>query len=414
MAFNWAAVLVAPTGSSGLTTGDHTAVDEAPPWNDTDTCFLQLSSLASGTTTFSGFDLSGAGGEKKGFWIWLRMSNNQAAGFDLTLTLKQDTTTLWTSGQFLHNPGAQRTYAIRVPDSAFSGNPDIDNMSIEIATVNLHAGNQRCSYAWVALSKSPFTTAQEATLPTTLVGQDFSCYRASDLGVLGAADAESILLIPDASGNGRHMISRVTDTTYETDAPAGLAPATSRFVGTLGYDPSTEAITEWTGNLIFHFQLNVSSTAAEQTYFSNANTADFIGVAAGQKHILGILTSADWVMMSGDGTGPAHLSGGTVSVGTTQRITEWMQDGGNEMMWEEDDASPVIDAASGDNPFYSWSLMDRESDDRSFSGRGMELWVIEGTGISEADIDSARDEWVNGPPVGGSTSPGFVSPFGWF
>ncbi|HKY47508.1 MAG TPA: hypothetical protein VJQ79_05930 [Acidimicrobiia bacterium] len=402
MAFDWAKVLVAPTASSGLTNGTFAAVDEPPPWSDADECYIQLGSLASGTFIFSGFNMSLGPGAKKGFWIHWRCDSNSTEGFNVTITVKQGTTTLWTSSQFPVTQGiAKRTYQIRIPDSAFASDPAIDNMSIEFASVNLRAANQRLRTSWCALSKSPFTVAQEAVLPPTLAGQDFTCFRASDLGLLGAVDAENLFLIPDASGNGRHLIMKTSGATYETDPPVGFQATTGRFLFSLGYDPAAGAITTWTGNKIFHFCLYPTSIATESAFFSTAATTDFIGVTIpGQKHILGLLTSAEWVMMSGDGTGPAHIDGGSIATSVVQRITEWVQvGGGNEHMWEEDDASPIIDASSGDNPFYSAVLLDRESDDRPFSGRGIEAWFIEGTGVTEAEIDAARKEWVNGPPI---------------
>lgn len=414
MAWDWAKTLVAPTGSSGLSSGNYTAVDEAPPWSDTDTTYIQLGSGASGTAIFNGFDLSLGPGDKKGFGIWVRSSNNAAEGFLVTITLKQDTTTLWTSSQYLQANSSQITRFIRVPDSAFSGNPDIDNLSVEFAVVNQRSGNQRLSFSWVAISKSPFTAAQEAELPSTLTGQEFVCYRASDLGVLGAADAESIVVLPDASGGGRHAILRVgTAPTYQTDAPEGVEASACRFVGALGFDTATEAAEEWGNNKVFHFALYPTS-GATKAFFSISNASDFFAASSFAKHILGIEADVvnggnDWIMMSGDGSGGAHKQGGDVQVNTEYRVTEWVQIGGsNEKLWEDNDASPLVNAESGSNPFGMWSLFDRETDDRSFVGRMQEVWFIEATGITEGDIDTARDEWIGSEAFSGGSVSGIT------
>lgn len=400
MAWSWANVLVAPTASSGLTVGSFADVDENPPWSDADFCYLQLASLASGTSIFSAFNLSNAGGEKKGFWITARMAINSTEGFNVVITVKQGATTLWTSASFtvIQAINDYKTYQFRIPDSAFSSNPNIDNMSIEFAATNIRTANQRLLWSFVRLSKTPFTTAQQAILPSTLVGQDFVCYRASDLGVLGAVDAENIVVLPDASGNGRHAYLRLAATTYETDAPTGLLADTARFAGSLGYNDATDAIITWAGNFVFHTKVYPTSVATDVAISSGGNTPDFIdSTIPGQKHLIGVLaTGPAWVIMSGDGTGPAHLNGGTVATSAEQRVTLWVQNSGNEKLWEEADVSPVVNGASGANPFYSWSLLNRETDDRSFVGRLMEWWAVEGTGVTEAEIDTARGEWLNG------------------
>lgn len=399
MAWNWANVVVAPTGASGLTSGTVADLDEPPPWDDTDFCHIQLSSLGTGTAIFNGFDLSNAGGEKKGFWITVRVATSHTSGFTTVLTLKQDTTTLWTSASFgiIHPNMNFKTYQFKIPDSAFSGNPDIDNLSIEFGLTNLRANTQQLQFSFLRLSKSPFTTAQQAVLPSTLSGQNAVVYRASDLGVLGATDAEAILILPDATGGGCHSYLRVGTATYETDAPAGILADTCRLAGSLGYDPATDAITTW-ADVIQHAKVYPTGVPADTVICAAAQITEFIdGAVPGNKHLLGALvTTGQWVMMTGDGSAPAHLSGGSVATSVEQRITSWARASGNEMMWEEDDASPIVDGASGANPFYMWSLLDRESDDRPFFGRLMEWWAVEATGITEGDIDTARDEWVNG------------------
>lgn len=415
MAFDWANVIVAPTGSTGLDSGDHTSVDEAPPWSDADTAQESVAGSASETAIFSGFDLSLAGGEKEGFHIWSRMSSSTTTGFDVTIVLKQDTTTLWTSSTFTVAHTAYNTYVIPVPNSAFVGS-DIDNLSLEFTVDNLSGSTQSFRWSWLRISKSPFTTAQKATLPSTLAGQDFVCYRASDLAVLGAADAESVVLIPDSSGNGKHTILLVgTAATYETDAPAGILTSNTRYGGCLGFDPATEAPIRWTNNNIFHAKVYPTTLTTDHVIFSNAASGNFAGSGSvGDKNLMGVTGANDWVLMSGDGTGPAHLAGGSPVINTEFRLTEWIQiSAGNEHMWENDDASPIIDGSSGDNPFSFWSLLNRETDNRPWIGRFMEVWFVEGTGITEGEIDTARDEWVAGitsiieldsTPAGSSTA----------
>jgi hypothetical protein len=74
-----------------------------------------------------------------------------------------------------------------------------------------------------------------------------------------------------------------------------------------------------------------------------------------------------------------------------------VQDSGNEHLWFEDDASPDIDGVSGANNLLSVSVGNRESNDRPFQGRISELWIVDAAGLTETNIDDARDEWVNGP-----------------
>lgn len=397
MAFDWATVLVAPTGSSGLDSGDHTSVDETPPWNDSDTASETVTNGATETAIFNGFDLSVGPGEKKGFQIWARLRCTNAAGFDVSIVLKQDTTTLWTGTTFTLTNTSFKTFVIPIADSVFVGS-DIDNLSIEFTVTNLLGSNQSFHVSFLRISKSPFTTAEEASLPASLDGQDFVCYRSSDLAVLGAVDGESVILIPDASGKGRHAILVAgTAATYQTDAPEGIETSATRYVGSLGFDTATEAPIRWSDNKVFHGQVYPTSLTTDHVVFSIDNQ-EFIGSSSADKHLMGVNAVVDWVMMSGDGSGPAHLIGGAPATDTEARLTEWVQiSGGNEHMWLDDDASPFIDASSGDNPFGSWSLLNRESDNRPWIGRVRSVWFVEGTGISEADIDDARDEWVNGP-----------------
>lgn len=394
MAFVWQNVLVAPTGSSGLDSGDHTSVDEDPPWSDSDLAVETVPSGTSETAIFSGFNLSNAGGENEGYQIWARMRTSSAT-FNVTITVKQAGVALSTLPTFSVSNTASRTFVIEIPDADMAGEGN-DDISLEFLLENT-GGNSTFSFSWVRVSKSPFTTAQKAVLPSTLTGQDFVVHRASDLGVLGAVNGESVILWPDASGKGRHSLLRAGSATYQSSGPEGVAFTSGRLVGALGFDPTAGAEILWSGNKIYHAKVFPESVAVDGAVFSAPNVADFIGVVVpGHKHLLACDPDG-WTLMSGDGSPESHLVGGLVTVDQSIRITEWVQtSAGNEHMWENDDASPTVDGSSGDNPFGYWSIGDRESDDRPYIGRVEEMWFIEATGITEASIDTARDEWVAG------------------
>lgn len=394
MAFDWANVLVAPTGSTGLDTGSHTSVDEPPPWSDSDEAVETVTSSSTEVAVFSGFDLSNAGGEPEGYQLWARMRTT--GSFLDALTVKQDTTTLWESDPIPVTNTSFRTFMIPLPIDGDVYN----NLSVEWSCQN-QGGNATMRWSWMRISKSPFTNGQKAVLPSALVGQEFVCYRASDLGVLGAVDGEAVLLLPDASGAGRHSVLMAGAASYETDIPESVLNSGGRFAGTLGFDPVTGTDILWSGNKIFHAQVYPSTNIDNGAVFSAANASDFIGtVVPDRKHLLS--SSGGWVLMSGDGSAEAHLAGGTVPVNESIRVTEWVQVPGNEHMWENDDDSPVVDGSSGDNAFNTWSILDRETSDRPFLGRLQQLWFIDGTGITESSIDAARGEWVTGIPNGGN------------
>ncbi len=398
MAFVWADTFVPPNAVTGMNTGDHTAIDEWPFASDN--CFTQNSSLATGTVTFT-FDMSVGPGDKKGFWVWFGSYADNATGYSIdTIRLTDGTTTLWTNS----SPGititaisfaASRIRSIQIPDSAFSGDPAISGLVLEMDYSNLNAGNNRFRFSGMRMMKSPFTAAQEVDPPTDLQGQDYAGYQASGLATLGAVDNETIVLIPDQSGAGRHLARQAgTDVVYKT-ADGGYISfpgAGTRFIGNWG--------TAVTGNHIWHLRLYPEDTTTTQGVWSHNGAFTGSGVP-GDKNILGIddAGSGDkFLLMSGDGTGPVHLYGATtVTFAAWVRVTQWIQDSGNEKLWLNDIATADIDGASGSNNLLNISLGNRESDDRPFQGRVSEFWILDGTGFTEANIDTARDDWVAGP-----------------
>jgi hypothetical protein len=393
MAFTWANIFAPPTGDTGLNNGTFGDVDEWP-FSDADDAWVQNDV----TEAFTGIDLSSGSGDKKGFRVWIRMSiTNASPTVDLTFRLLEaGTTELWAPGVVATVANTSfKTFVFDIPDSAFSGDPDIDNLSLEFTTLRTAGGNQRLNFSGLRISKSPFTAAQEASLPSDLGSADFSCYRADDLALLGAADAEAVVVWPDASGNGRHLVRQAgTDVTFEDD--------TEDYVYFAG--AGSRLMTSWaeavTGNHLWHIRLFPEDTTITQGVWSHA--LDFVGAAVpGDKNILGIddAGSGDkFLLMSGDGSGPVHLYGATtVTFDAWVRITQWVQDSGNEHLWFEDDASPDIDDVSGANNLLSVSVGNRESNDRPFQGRISELWIVDAAGLTETNIDDARDEWVNGP-----------------
>jgi hypothetical protein len=411
VAFAWADTFVAANAVGGMSSGDHTAIDEWP-WTS-DVCFVQHGSGGSGTVTFT-FDMSAGPGDKKGFWVWFRSHVDNGNGYSITETrLTDGTSTLWTDS----SPGisvTETTFAsstIRVfpiPDAAFSGDPDIDTLVLEFDVLNLNAGNNRFRFSGMRMSKSPFTAAQEADVPSSLSGADFSCYLASDLGVLGAADTEAVVVWPDSSGNGRHLIRKTgTGSLYETDTIDYVSfpnPA-SIFFGYWG--------SRVTGNHIWHTQIYPEDTTTTQGVFSY--NSSFAGVVdpptdPNDKNILGIDDEGSGdklLLMSGVGDAGSHKYGATtVTFDAWVRVTEWIQDSGNEHLWLNDDATPDVDAASGSNNMVSVTVGNRESEDRPFQGRMAEFWWIDGASFTETNVDDARDVWVNG--AGGT--PGTASP----
>jgi len=407
---------VPPTAGTSLDSGSAADVDEWP-FSASDNAYIQTTASASDNVEWTGFDLSGAPGDKKGFRIWAQMYCDNATGYsidEIRLVEGGGPTTLWTDS----SPGISVTetspgsiYVIDIPDSAFSGDPDIDDLDIEFDVTNLLASNNRLRFAGIRLSKSPFTSAEETALPSDLSGQDYAVYSADSLATLGAANNEDLVVIPDASGNGRHMLRIAGSTSQYKTADSGYIdfPSTAnRFIGAWG--------SRVTGNHIWHIRLYPEDTTTTQGVFSTAGEiAESVGTPTdpNDKNILGIDDEGSgdkFLLMSGDGTGPAHLYGSTtVTFDAWVRVTEWIQDSGNEHLWLNDDASPDIDGASGSNNLYVWSLGDRETDDRPFQGRISEFWVIDGGSITETNIDDARDEWVNGPGTAGTATPAVIS-----
>lgn len=396
MALVWENFFAPPTGDTGLSSGTFADVDEWP-FSDADFAYLQNDV----TDSFTGIDLSSAPGDKKGFRVWMRCKLNVTTPtVDVSMRLLDGATEIWNGGIVIDD-FASDSYSIHVfdiPDSAFSGDPAINDLTVELTTLRSDGNNQRLYISGLRVSKSPFTAAQEASLPSSLGSADFACYRASDLALLGAADAEAVVVWPDASGKGRHLVRyNGTDITFEDDVDDYVAwgGAGARF------------ITHWgsriTGNHLWHINLYPEDTTIDQGIISFAS--DFFGSVSpptdpNDKTTIGISDEGSgdkFIIMSGDGTTAAHIYGATtVTFDAWVRVTAWVQDADNEHLWFNDDASPDIDGASGSNNLMTVSLGDRESNDRPFQGRITDFWVVDGAGITEANIDDARDDWVAG------------------
>jgi len=409
---DWTTYFVPPAGMSSQNSGDETDVDEWP-FTRTDNAYIQTTGSATDNIEFTGFDLSAAPGDKKGFVLWFQAYVDNAGGYtidEIRLVEGGGPTTLWTNSSpgitITDTAGNENIWVVEIPDSAFSGDPDIDDLDIEFDVTNDHTGNNRLRISGIRLSKSPFTAAEEEALPSDLDGQDYSGWTVSGLETLGVAEDESIVVIPDVSGNGRHLLRWVGSCEYKSADGGYIDFATGtpcRFI--------TSRETEVTGNHIWHLRAHWYDVTVTTGVIAGA--PEFIEyVVDGRKPVIGTDDDGsgdEWVIMFGDGTGGAHLHGGTPVDDTWFRLTVWVQDSGNEHLWENDDASPVIDAASGSNDWQMFSLGDRETDDRPFEGRFSELWVVDGAGITEGEIDDARDEWVNGPATGQTIAVGTLA-----
>lgn len=412
MALDWAAFFAPPTGDTGLSNGSFADVDEWP-FSDADACYNQNDQ----TDSFTGFDLSSSPGDKKGFRVWVRMRiQNGSPTVNATFRLLEGgTTELWAGSPVLLDSTSFQTYIFDIPDSAFSGDPAINNLAVEVALTRTAGGNQRTHFSGVRLSKSPFTAAQEMVLPSDFGTPDFSWYRPADLALLGAAADEAVVVWPDASGNGRHLVRQTgTGALYRSGDRVEFASAT-RLMGSRE-DPVT-------GNHIWIVNITPEDTGATQAVWSHAN--EFVGSGVpGDKNILGIddAGSGDkFLLMSGDGTGPVHLYGATtVSFDTEYWVTEWIQDAGNEHLWIDDNTTPDVDGASGSNDWLTYSLGNRESDDRPFQGfvEAGGFGIIDGAGITETNINDGVNELVNGAAAevalagtaaGSSTASGVLS-----
>jgi len=387
-----------PLLAIGFTTS---AVTDIEPWPFTDPGSVETERpLGDSHTVGFDFDLSDAPGDKKGFRFWIKADSTNASGFTIDavrLIDQNGPTTLHSNA----SPGmanivpAQGIQVYEIPDSAFSGDPALNDLTVELDVSNLAGGNNTLHVFGIRLSKSPFTAAQEASPPSSLTGADFAKYSIDGLDALGVPDSEAIVVIPDESGKGRHLLRQVgTGAIYDPTNSQITFPSggVTRFIGHWG--------SRVTGNHIWHVNVAPVTTGVTQAVWSHANEFDGAAVP-GDKNILGIDDDpGTWrfLLMSGDGTGPAHLYGTTVvTFDAYQRVTHWIQDAGNEHQWIGDAASPDVDGASGSNDLWGYSFGDRETDDRGFRGGVSEFWIIDGAAFTETNIDDARDEWENGP-----------------
>lgn len=411
MAVPWEDFFVEPSNIGGFDIG--AAPDLAEwPFTTTDAAVFQGSSGESGTLTFN-FDLSLAPGDKKGFVFWVGVHSQSATGYSIDeIRVYDGTTLLDTDATPELGPLAStsitntsmRIYYFQIPDSYWSTDPEINDINIEIDITNLLAGNNSLTVSGVRLSKSPFTAAEEADPPATLSGNRFVCYRASDLYALGGEDDEEIIVWPDASGRGMHLLRVETTGTpanlHDNDGPYVDFPEGANgtaFIGAFGLPAVT-------GDHIHHarvmfYEGSVGGSESRTIYSQPRTTFMTVTGAPGDKNILALNqdTGADrWVLMSGDGSGGAHIHGGTITLDTWYRPTQWVQDSGNEHLWLGDDASPTIDAASGSNDLVAFGVGAREdfNSARYFEGRISELWFIDGAGFTEGNIDDGRDVWV--------------------
>ena len=261
MAFAWADTFVPPSAVTGMSSGDHTAIDEWP--FGFDDCYIQLGSLGTGTVTFT-FDMSAGPGDKKSFWVWFGSWCSNTDGYDITeIRLKDGTTTLWTDS----TPGitilegtlvnSSRIRAIQIPDSAWDTDPAINNLILEFDVANLHTANNLLRFSGMRMMKTPFTAAQEVDPPPTLQGQDYAANLASGLGLLGAENDEAVVVIPDMSGAGRHLVRQ-----FGTD----LLNSSVSVIGDLEkscFDFHSKVLAEVGSNnfLVSNFDLNCSKLA---------------------------------------------------------------------------------------------------------------------------------------------------------
>lgn len=360
-----------------------------------------ISNGASGSLDHT-FDLSAAPGAKKGFRLWFKAESNQSAGFsvdEIRLVEAGGPTTLHTDASpdlpTIDDDMGILTYDF--PDSAFAGDPDIDQLRVEIDITNLHGGNNTLTMYAVRLSKSPFETSEEIDLPASIAGADYAYYSATALRGLGAPNGYTPDVIPDVSGRGRHAVRMTgTDVTLVHD--------------TIDYfDCPTGHDTRY-GWKFDHNEIDDNSLLAMRSYPTNTasdhpvvtGTFDFSGVALapGSKLLLGY-SSDQYVIMAGDGSGGAHKTGGSPAEDTWAWSATWTQTSGNEHAWEDDNTTPVIDAASGSNTLHGGNLYHHEASDRQFEGRNAVVVIVSVPAATyvESDMTDALDEWVNGPSV---------------
>lgn len=408
MALAWEDFFAPPVLASGFSTSAITAIDEWP-FSSADGLSTNTISGSASHTIGLDFDLSSSPGAKKGFRLWIWFDASVAAGFspdEIRLIDGNGPTTLHTNSSptwpTLDDEMGILTYDF--PDSAFSGDPDLDDLTVEIDITNLSGGNNILTVYGARLSKSPFTTAQESPVPSTLAGLDYICYRADDLKTLGAVDDEEVVVWPDASGAGRHALRWVgsAEIVYKDGTPNYVDCPSShdtRFLWKF-----LEAATN--ENAVTHCYVYPTTITSDHPIITgirniSASAQEFEGVAGagspGSKILHGYSSSA-YVIMVGAGDGPSHLTGGSPSINTWARSTLWLQISGNDHFWENDNTTPIIDGASGANQIHGGSLFHHESSDRQYEGRVGEIWlfIAPSASVDETDVTDANAEWVAG------------------
>ena len=403
MALDWASFFAPANLLGGYSTTDPTDTDDWPFVNGTAVETNTISNGASTTVTHR-FDLSGAPGAKKGFRMWGRFFSAQAEGFsidEIRLVDVNGPTTLFTdSAPPWDIIGSQAIQTYDFPDSAFSGNPNLNQLRIEFDITNLRTGNNVFGCAGIRFSKSPFEVAEEVEPPPSLAGADFAAFRAADVLAIGAVDNESMVVIPDSSGKGRHtlfFVGTVGEITVEEDTiPYFNLPTAhdSRFI----WKFAQNAIAE---NTLIVMRAYPTAINSDHPVVTGINAGVLQGVAGagspGSKIVWG-WSGSEYVLMSGDGSGPAHLVGGSPATNTWAWSGTWTQISGNEHAWEDDNTTPIIDGASGANTLHGGSLFHHESSNRQGEGRIAELWLISVPAASydETDMTDAMSAFVNG------------------
>lgn len=208
----------------------------------------------------------------------------------------------------------------------------------------------------------------------------------------------------DSSGNDRHL---------EEDASGSGPPSVTtsyfdgekaaRFVRSSGealeYDEGSEFYTGDIG-IIAVFQLD-SLVSSEDRVLMSAATG---GSGTTWKHVMGTtdVGGHNYVLMSGDGGGAAHLLFGTPDATDPHILVHYIRNSGDDDAWV-DGVQELDGENSGGNNLRGWRLGSRESDDRWFDGPIAYVAIIEMDGFDEADLLAAANDvgvWFNIPGFG--------------
>jgi hypothetical protein len=398
VAYDWTTWFVAPDASAGWSVGGFGAVDEFPA-DDADFCRSNHSSLGTSNPTLD-FDLSAAPGENEGWRLYLRMRATNADGYEITPKISLVSTPftfIWTGAVITMTNTAFEWFIIDITDADMSGAQDY---RLTVSAKNLRAGNNSLHVAWARLTKSPFTTAQKESLPSSLTGQAFHAYTVGGVALLGPDEGEDIEVIPDISGNGEHLFAQTTNyCTYISNVQASGEAGLQAHASGSRYSTFKPISARWTGSFIYaaRIQPDVLPSANDPPMFTAP--AHWGGTVL-YKPAFGLSDNSGpvtYVLMFGGGDPADHKYGGTPVADEWHWAFAWQQEGGNDHAWVDDGATPLIDSSSGDNDFAGFTAFAREDNTRFWSGWMGAWWVVEGTGVTEADIDAARDEWVNGP-----------------